>query len=76
VKLRDGTVVIRVCDAPAGSWRRPVQPKAIEDKARGLLQGAVGPARTDRLMDALCRAPEHLATRDLMAALRAGPGAA
>lgn len=35
--LDDGTQVVERCDAPLGSWTRPVAPQHIRDKARGLI---------------------------------------
>ena len=42
VTLADGSVVGARCDAPLGSWRRPVGPDLVMTKARGLLEAAVG----------------------------------
>lgn len=37
VVLRDGRELMHRCDAPLGSWTRPVEPEKIRDKARGLI---------------------------------------
>lgn len=44
VQLRDGRKVTRVCDAPEGSWTRPVPRARLESKARELTMERLGPA--------------------------------
>jgi aconitate decarboxylase len=42
VVLRDGRELRQRCDAPLGSWTRPVGPQKIRDKARGLMTEVCG----------------------------------
>jgi len=61
LELTDGSTVTRQCDAPLGSWTRPVPPSHIRAKAAGLL----GPLRTAGLT-ALIDSPGGFAVRALM----------
>ena len=45
VTLVEGTQVTRRCNAPLGSWSRPVPPAHIESKAHDLMDGILGAAR-------------------------------
>lgn len=58
----------RRCDAPLGSWNRPVDPERIRSKAKGLLTGALGASRADALI-ATIAAPGEFSVRALMAPL-------
>jgi 2-methylcitrate dehydratase PrpD len=51
VTASDGTVTVKRCDAPIGSWGRPVGRDRLDAKVRGLLDGAVGAGKTDRLFE-------------------------
>ena len=62
--LVDGTSLTRRCDAPLGSWTRPVPPARIRAKAAGLL----GPSKADAIT-ALIGAPGGFDVRALMASL-------
>ncbi|MCC7225978.1 MAG: MmgE/PrpD family protein [Burkholderiaceae bacterium] len=42
VELDSGRTVTCRCDAPLGSWTRPVPPERIRQKARGLLEPVLG----------------------------------
>ena len=53
VVLRDGRELVQRCDAPLGSWTRPVGPEKIRDKARGLITEVCGgnlAARVDEIV--------------------------
>lgn len=66
VELQDGTAVTRRCDAPLGSWSRPVPPERIEAKARGLLEPVLGPETADRVIVTVLQ-PGAVELRPLMA---------
>jgi aconitate decarboxylase len=70
VNLSDGRVISARCDAPLGSWRRPVDSAALEAKARGLLSGVHDTARVDQIMDAVTQPPPLLRIKPLLALLR------
>jgi len=42
VELVDGVTVVRRCDAPLGSWSRPVPPSRVAEKAQALLADVLG----------------------------------
>ncbi|CAN5177852.1 hypothetical protein BH09PSE6_BH09PSE6_26810 [soil metagenome] len=68
VTLDDGQSIRSRCDTPLGSWRRPVEPARIVDKARALL----GAARADQLLAAMPESPSSdFSVRALMTSLRA-----
>jgi aconitate decarboxylase len=69
VRLKNGTRLYARCDAPLGSWNRPVDNDVVREKSRGLLVGAVGERRADQLIDQVERKDAPLAVRDLMACL-------
>jgi aconitate decarboxylase len=53
VVLRDGRELFQRCDAPLGSWRRPVGSEKIREKARGLMTEVCGgevAARVDKIV--------------------------
>ena len=53
VVLRDGRELSQRCDAPLGSWTRPVGPEKIREKARGLITEVCGSdvaARVDAIV--------------------------
>lgn len=68
VELTDGATVTRRCDAPLGSWSRPVPAERVKAKARGLLAGAFGSTKAAAIEDALAR-PGGFQVRDLMVLL-------
>jgi aconitate decarboxylase len=70
VRLKDGRHVQTCCNAPLGSWNRPVGTEVIVDKARGLLHEALDATRAQRLMSLVLEPSTPLAVRDLMACLR------
>jgi len=53
VVLRGGRELLQRCDAPLGSWTRPVGPEKIREKARGLMTEVCGgevAARVDTIV--------------------------
>lgn len=62
--LTNDTPITRRCDAPLGSWSRPVPPSHIRAKADGLL----GPTRAGTI-EAMLAAPAGFEVRALMALL-------
>ncbi|MFM0505883.1 MmgE/PrpD family protein [Paraburkholderia caffeinilytica] len=48
LQLNSGVEIVRVCDAPDGSWTRPVSPQRLEQKARELTVDRLGPAAFER----------------------------
>ena len=69
VRLDDGRAASVRCDAPLGSWRRPVEAGRIVAKARGLLEAALGNRRMLAIVDACERPLPHLHIAELMTAL-------
>ena len=69
VEPASGPAVIRRCEAPIGSWSRPVGDDRIVGKARALLRTAIGDAAADALVAAALH-PDGLAIHGLMAPLQ------
>lgn len=46
VELNDGTITRRRCDAPLGSWSRPVSAERVMEKVRTLIAGVLGSTKT------------------------------
>ncbi len=69
VEPANGPVVTQRCEAPIGSWSRPVGDDRIIDKARGLLAAAIGAGSADDLIPAIIEA-ELLDIRRLMTPLQ------
>ena len=53
VALDDGTVTSRRCDAPLGSWTRPVPAETVMAKARALTTEVIGPEKTAAIENAI-----------------------
>ena len=68
VELEDGRSVSHRCEAPLGSWSRPVAPERIKDKAQGLLVQNLGEGKAAAVMAAVADAREF-SVRRLMALL-------
>ncbi len=66
--LVDGASVRGRCDAPLGSWTRPVPASRIEDKARGLLRETLGDAQAEAIIRALA-GPGDFEVRGVMGLL-------
>ncbi|MFM0336824.1 MmgE/PrpD family protein [Paraburkholderia fungorum] len=70
VHLKDGRTVTASCDAPPGSWNRPVGAEAVTQKARDLLESALGRERADNTLKSVMQPPRQLSVCALMACLR------
>jgi aconitate decarboxylase len=66
VTLRDGRTLTQRCDAPLGSWTRPVGPEKIRAKARGLITEACGSEVATRV-DAIVMGTGDFAVQELLA---------
>jgi len=71
--LKSGRRVEAHCAAPLGGWSRPVEARAIEAKARSLLEAAFGPQRADEAMRAVAGLPARGRVREVMRTLRQTP---
>ena len=65
VELDDGTTVVRRCDAPLGSWARPVPSERVIEKALALMVEAIGPAGAGAV-DTVLASPGDFEVRTLM----------
>jgi aconitate decarboxylase len=68
IELHDGTMIRRRCDAPLGSWSRPVSADRVMEKARALIAAVLGPAKTMAIERAIA-ATGDFPVRSLMAIL-------
>jgi aconitate decarboxylase len=66
VVLRDGRKLVQRCDAPLGSWTRPVGPEKIREKARGLMTEVCGSDVAARV-DAIVMGAGDFEVRELLA---------
>jgi aconitate decarboxylase len=66
VVLRDGRELLQRCDAPLGSWTRPVSPEKIRDKARGLIAEVYGSEVAARV-DTIVMGTDDFAVQELLA---------
>ena len=66
VVLRDGRELTQRCDAPLGSWTRPVSPEKIRDKARGLMTEVCGSEVAARV-DTIVMGTGDFAVQELLA---------
>jgi aconitate decarboxylase len=66
VMLRDGRELSQRCDAPLGSWTRPVGPEKIREKARGLITEVCGSDVAARV-DAIVMGAGDFEVRELLA---------
>lgn len=76
VHLASGDAILVRCDAPLGSWRRPVDDTMIADKAVRLLERGLGARRAQAALDAATRDVASLAIVPLLNALRSPTGQA
>ena len=76
VECRDGRKVSSRCDAPLGSWRRPIPAARVEQKAHDLLEAVVGRDSARALVGALGRADPRLEVTRLMELLAVDAGSA
>lgn len=65
VELDSGRIVHTRCDAPLGSWTRPVPPARIRDKARDLLEPVLGAASAQSI-DRMIMEEKSFSVRALM----------
>jgi aconitate decarboxylase len=70
IELNDGTTIRRRCDAPLGSWRRPVPDERVMEKIRALLDDVLGPSKRAAVEHAVTAA-DDFPVRPLMAMLAA-----
>jgi aconitate decarboxylase len=68
IELDDGTMIRRRCDAPLGSWSRPVSADRVMEKAWALIAGVLGPAKT-MAIERVIAATGDFPVRPLMAIL-------
>jgi aconitate decarboxylase len=68
VELDDGTTIRRRCDAPLGSWSRPVPDERVMEKIRPLIDGVLGPSKAAAVERAIVTA-DDFPVRPLMAML-------
>jgi aconitate decarboxylase len=66
VVLSDGRELLQRCDAPLGSWTRPVGPEKIRDKARGLMTEVCGSEVAARV-DTIVMGTNDFEVRELLA---------
>lgn len=69
VTLANGTVIAKRCDAPIGSWGRPVGRKRLDEKIHSLLDIAVGSKQTERFLDIIYGGNENFSVRELLTQL-------
>jgi aconitate decarboxylase len=68
IELNDGQIIRRRCDAPMGSWSRPVPDERVTAKASALLTEAIGAEKTAAVERAIA-ATGRFHIRPLMALL-------
>ncbi|MBN8988958.1 MAG: MmgE/PrpD family protein [Rhizobiales bacterium] len=68
IELDDGTMIRRRCDAPLGSWSRPVPAERVMEKIRALFGGVLGSPKTAAIERAIVTA-DDFPVRPLMAML-------
>jgi aconitate decarboxylase len=68
IELDDGTMIRRRCDAPLGSWSRPVSTERVMEKIRPLIGGVLGPSKAEAIERAIVTAGDF-PVRPLMAML-------
>jgi aconitate decarboxylase len=66
VVLRDGRELLQRCDAPLGSWTRPVGPEKIREKARALITEVCGRAVAERV-ETIVMGESDFEVRELLA---------
>jgi aconitate decarboxylase len=67
--LTDGRTIVTRCDAPLGSWRRPVEDEMVDGKARQLLASTLSPDRFTQFHQAATRPLENLSITALLTPL-------
>lgn len=71
IELADGRRVSKRCDAPEGSWSRPVGSPRIHEKARSLLDRTLGPQRSAGFWAEVAKPDRDLRIATVMEVLRA-----
>ena len=61
-------MIRRRCDAPLGSWSRPVPNERVMEKVRALTDGVLGPSKTMAIERTITTA-DNFPIRSLMAML-------
>ena len=70
VLLKDGRSVLCTCDAPLGSWGRPIDSATVERKAFELLAAATGELVARQVTATIVRTPGEFGLRRLLALLQ------
>jgi aconitate decarboxylase len=65
VEMDDGAVIRQRCDAPLGSWGRPVPAERVMEKVRALNDGVLGPAKAAAIERTIATA-DNFPIRSLM----------
>lgn len=68
IELDDGTMIRRRCDAPLGSWSRPVSDDRVMEKARALIAGVLGATKAMAIERAIATTADF-PVRPMMAVL-------
>lgn len=68
VELDDGTLIKQRCDAPLGSWSRPVAAERVLEKVRPLITGVVG-SKTAAAIERTIGSVDNFSIRSVMAML-------
>ena len=68
IEVDDGAMMRRRCDAPLGSWSRPVPTERVMEKVRALTDGVLGPSKTMAIERTIATA-DNFPIRSLMAML-------
>ncbi len=66
VATGDGTTVATRCDAPIGSWKRPIEPARVMHKASELLGATIGAERASEFLDTLSEEASGLEVEKLL----------
>ena len=73
VHRQDGSVVRARCNAPIGSWQRPIGAERVTAKALDLLRSTLGQERARATLAAVAQPAERFSVCTLMAPLRGAP---
>jgi aconitate decarboxylase len=68
IELDNGTLIRRRCDAPLGSWSRPVPTERVLEKVRALFDGVLGASKREAIERTIVTA-DDFPVRPLMAML-------
>ena len=69
VRLKDGTQVTKRCQAPLGSWSRPIAPKDIENKAHDLIDPNLSPEQRQVFWHTMAQPVKNISITSLMRCL-------